>query len=120
MNIRSRATSESFKEIVHQLGLKITNTPGADLRLNHRHCASAEIHCRETESLIHGHQEISGAQNAATVAESAVKGLAQTDSNIFDGMVLVDVEIADGGEFQVEGSVTSEKLEHVIKKTDAG
>ena len=41
-----------------------------------------------------GIREVSGAQNAALVAERAVEGLAQRDAHVFDGVVLVHVEVA--------------------------
>ncbi len=56
--------------------------------------AAAEIDGGEAEGLVHGHEEVAGAQNAALVAEGFVEGFAERDADVFDGVVLVDVEVA--------------------------
>ena len=39
---------------------------------------------------------------------------------VLDGVVLIDVEVAGGGDRQVERAVTREQLEHVVEEPDAG
>ena len=46
--------------------------------------------------------------------------LPQYDADVFDGVVLIDVEVALGLQFQIEAAVLGEQLQHVIKKPDAG
>src|ERR1700685_568971 len=43
------------------------------------------------QSLVHGHEEVSGAQNAPLFAEGAVEGLPQRNANVLDRVVLVHV-----------------------------
>ena len=56
--------------------------------------AAAKIDGGDGECLVHGHEEVAGAQDAALVAEGAVEGLAESDADVFDGVVLIDIEIA--------------------------
>ena len=46
--------------------------------------------------------------------------LAEHDADVFDGVVLVDVEIAVGVKLQIEAAVLGEQLQHVIEEADAG
>ncbi len=41
-----------------------------------------------------GHEEVAGAENASLVAKGAVEGFAERDAYVFDGVVLIDIEIA--------------------------
>ena len=82
--------------------------------------ASAEIDRGDPQGLVHRHQKISGAQNAALVAQGSIEGLAQSDADIFDGVVLIDVEIAVALQFKIEAAVMREQFQHVIEEANAG
>ena len=81
---------------------------------------SAEIEGDDGQSLIHRQHEVAGAIDAAAVAERFREKLAEYDAGVFDGVMLVDVEIAFGGEVQIECAVLGEQLEHVVEKPDSG
>ena len=46
--------------------------------------------------------------------------LAERDADVFDGVVLIDVEVARGLHLQVEAAVARDQIQHVIEKADAG
>ena len=48
------------------------------------------------------------------------KKLADHDAGVFDGVVLIDIEIAFGCELEIEAAVFGEELQHVIEEADAG
>ncbi len=56
--------------------------------------AAGEVDGGDGEGLVHGHDEVAGAEDAALVAEGLRDGLAEGDAGVFDGVVLVDVEVA--------------------------
>jgi hypothetical protein len=120
VNIGARAAGEAFEEVGDQFGLQIANQARAYFGLNGKRRAAAEVDGGDGQRLVHGHEEISGAQNAAFVAERAIEGLAQRDAHIFNGVVLIDVEIAVAPELEIECAVAREELKHVIEKADAG
>src|SRR5437879_6392403 len=120
VNVGTGSAGEAFEEIVDQLGLEITYKARADFGIDYGGGASAEIDGGHSHGFVHRHEEISGAQNAALGAEGLVEGLAEDDTDIFDGVVLIDVEITAGFELEVEASVMSEEFEHVVEETDAG
>src|SRR6202012_4710953 len=101
-----------------ELGLQVADKARAHLRIDSESSAAAQIDRGDGQSLIHGHKEIAGAQNAALLAERAIEGLAQRDADVFDSVMLIDIEIAIAFEFQIKGAMTSEELQHVIEKAN--
>ena len=81
--------------------------------------APAKIDGGGGKGLVHGHQEISGAQNAAFVAERGVDRFAQSDADVLDGVVLVHVEVALGASGEDRGRHGADQVEHVIEKGNA-
>ena len=59
------------------------------------------------------------AAHADLVAERLAERLAERDGDVFDGVVGVDVQIADGLDRQVEPAVAAELIEHVVVERDA-
>ena len=47
-------------------------------------------------------------------------GFAERDAGVFDGVVLIDVEIAFGFDVQIESAVARDEIEHVVEEADAG
>jgi hypothetical protein len=81
--------------------------------------AAAEINRSYGQGFVHGHYEITGAENAAFFSQSLQNGFAEGDAHVFDGVMLIDIEIATGNDMQIEGAMASDKIEHVIEKADA-
>ena len=81
---------------------------------------AAEIDRRRRERFVHGHQEISGAQNAALRAQRLAHRLAENDARVLDGVVLIHFEIAARVEFQIHRAVPRHERQHVIEKRNAG
>jgi hypothetical protein len=46
--------------------------------------------------------------------------LSDADSNVFNGVMGIDVKIAFGAHFEVEQPVARDLAEHVIQETDSG
>ena len=53
-------------------------------------------------------------------AQRFVERLSQHDADIFDGVMLIDIEVALGFELQIEAAVMGEEFQHVIEETDSG
>ncbi len=45
---------------------------------------------------------------------------AERDADIFNGVVLVDVQIAFCGDVEIESAVPRDEIQHVIEEADAG
>src|SRR5262249_38901298 len=110
VHVGVRAASKALKKIMDQLRLQVANQPCLHLGVYDRSGTSAEVDCSQPQRFIHGHYEISGAHDAALVAQRAVEGFTQGDAHVFHCMVLVDVEITRGSELQVESAMACEQL----------
>ncbi len=120
VHIGSGSSSKSFEEVSHEFGLKITDYGNVHLVIDDVGDSAREIDGRHGQGLIHGHDEISCSQDAFLISERFCKGFAEGDSDVFNGVVLVDVEITHTLELKVEAAVTSEQFEHVIKEANSG
>ena len=120
MHIGSRAARKAFEKVRHEFGLKIAHQPRAYFGVDGKGRAPAQIDGRNRQRLIHRHYEVAGAQNAALVAQRAIKRLAQRDTDVFNRVVLIDIQIAFTGEVQVKCAVPREQFQHVIEESNAG
>ncbi len=111
---------EGAEKILEQLGLEIAHLAGGEFPVADAKGAAGEIERGGGEAIVHGHEKIAGAEDAALRAERALDGFAERDAGVLDGVVLVHVEIAADGEIEIEGAVAGDLLEHVIEETNAG
>ena len=120
MHVGARPACKALKEIRHQFRLQIADQPRAYLGVHGEGRAPAQVNSRNRQRLIHRHEKVTGAQDAALVAQRAVKALAQRDAHIFDRVVLIDIQIALALQIQIECAVAREEFQHVIEEADAG
>src|ERR1700741_711646 len=110
---------ESLEEIVHKFSLQVADKTHANFRIHLRRCAPAEINCCKPQCLIHRHQEITGAQNAALGAKRLVKELTQHDADVLNRVVLVDVKVALRTQLKIESTMVRKQFKHVIEESHA-
>lgn len=120
MNVGARGLRKALKEILGQLGLKSSDQPRCKFRVADAIWPSAQIDSRRGQRFIHWHQKISGTQDAALVTERLYGSFAESDPHIFNGVMLIDVEVTCGFEREIERSVPCDKIEHVIEKSNSG
>ena len=120
VNVGAGGLGEALEKVLGQFGLEIANALGVYLATTHAIGTAPQIDRCSCEGFVHGHQEISGAQDASLCTERLEHRFSERDACVFDGVVLIDVEIAFGCERQVEGPMACNEIEHVIEKTDSG
>ena len=94
VDVGAGAAGEAFEEVLDKFGLQIADQARANFGFDVMGRAAAEVDSGEAEGLVHGHEEIAGAQDAALIAERLVEGLAERDADVFDRVMLIDVEVA--------------------------
>jgi len=72
------------------------------------------------QGLVHRHMAASIAVDARLAAKRPAEGLSETDADIFDGMMIVDLDVAFGRYRQVEKAVNGKEGEHVIEERNTG
>jgi hypothetical protein len=117
--IRAGSARETLEEVGHQLSLKISNESRTHLRIDSKGGPSTQINGGDSQRFIHWHEEVSGAQDTAFVAKSAIESFSQGDAHIFDCVMLIDIQVAIAFQLQIEGAMTRKQLKHVIEETDA-
>ena len=110
---------EAAEKVFEEFGLEVAyfgrgEFPGADAV-----GAAGEVEGGGGEAIVHGHQEIAGAEDAALCAQGLLDGFAQGYAYVFYGVVLVYVEVAFGFEFEIEAAVAGDLFEHVVEEADA-
>lgn len=120
MHVGAGAAGKAVEEVMDELGLEIAHEAGADPGFEDNGGSAAEIDGSQPEGFIHRHKEITGAVDSFLVAQGHVECLAQCDANVFNGVVLVNVEIAGTAQLQIESTMAREELKHVIEETDPG
>ena len=60
------------------------------------------------------------AESSTDPKEVILNAIGKHDTHIFHRMMLVNVEISLGPEFQVKPSVLGEQLEHMVEEADPG
>src|SRR4051812_35725334 len=120
MDVGAGSAGKTLEEVICQLRLKVADEARAYFGIDHGHGAPAEIDCGKPQCLIHSHKKVSGTQNAFAVAKRTVEGFSQRDSNVFNAVMLIHIEIAVAFEPQIEATVASEELEHVIEEVNPG
>src|SRR5277367_4329122 len=120
MNASASPTGKAVEEIVHELRLQIAYQPGANLGIDRRGCPPTKVHRRETQGFVHGHHEIACAKNSPLGAQRFVEALAKHYANIFDGVMLIDGQVALGLKLKIEAAVMGKEFQHVIEETDSG
>src|SRR5208337_200769 len=81
--------------------------------------AATKIDSGRSKGFVHGHQEITGAENAFFIAEGGVDGFAEGNAHVLDSVVLVHMQVALGGEAEIKAAVTRDEVEHVIEEGNA-
>ena len=120
VDVGLRALREPFEEVLDELRLQIADAADLEPQIDDRVDAPAQIDRRHRQRLVHRHHEVSGAVDAAAVAERRRHRLAERDADVLDGVMLIDVEIPLRVQLQVERAVTGDELQHVIQEPDPG
>src|SRR6516225_8599888 len=92
---------ESLEEVFHQLRLKVPDPLSFDRRLQYEIGTAAQVDGRHRQRFVHGHHKVAGAVDASFVAERLPKGLAQHKASVFNGVMLIDVQIAPRPEVEI-------------------
>jgi hypothetical protein len=96
--------------------LKAPDSLRREFCFHHAKGAAAEIDRCGGESFVHWHQKIAGAKNAALVSESGIDGFTEGDPDVFDGVMLVDVEVAGGSQAKFETAVARHEVKHMVEE----
>ena len=81
--------------------------------------AAGEVDGGLDQGLVEGNQGVAEAGDARLVAEGLAQRLAECQRGVLHGVVPAGRQVAADRHFEVEATVTSEQVEHVVKEADA-
>ena len=120
MQIAQGVGGKGVPEVGHQFGVEIADLVGGEVGLKDEVRPAAEVQRRRAKRLFHRQREVPVAADARLVAHGLAERLAETDAHVLDRVVLVDVQVAGGGDAQIERRMLGQQGQHVVEKADAG
>lgn len=111
---------ESMKELAHQLCVERANLLSGKIDLPDQKRASRNIKSGTHQCVVHRKQTRAIAHDTALVADRLSNGLTQSDANVLDGVMVVDMQIALAANCHVDQGVPGQLVKHVVKEPHAG
>ena len=111
---------ERLEELAHQFRVERADLRRGELRAEHQERPARNVERDAGQRLVHRQQAIGVAGQAALVAERLLERLPERDADILDGVVVVDMQIALGGNADIDERVARELVEHMVEEADAG
>src|SRR5437899_11839769 len=105
MKIHSGLVGQRLHEVVDQQSLEVADALLLDSKIVVEVGTAADIDHRGAERLVERHGRITESSDPRAVAQRLSESAAEHDADIFNGMMLVDVEIAGGLDLEVEEAV---------------
>lgn len=105
-------------EVVDEFGVEVSNFLGGEIDIEHPESSSAEIDCGIDQRFFHRKNKKTVPANALLIPQGFPKNLPQTNANVFNRVMLVDVQITLSLNLEIEFPVLRKKIEHVVEKTD--
>ena len=116
---RRGMVGESLEELVDQVDVELPDpgTPEVDAVLDSRAPGKVDHHARQ--GLIQRHIGMPVTHDPLLVAQRLLERLPQGDADVFDAMVIVDMQIAFGTDIDIKTAMAGNLLEHVFEKGDS-
>src|SRR5262249_39837347 len=119
MQIHADLIGQGQEEVMNQLGIEITDSWLLDRQVVGEERASAQVDDDRNQCFVERPRRVAEAADAVLFTERLAKRFAERQPDIFDGVMLVDVEVALGAYPQVEEAVPGKDLEHMIEERHA-
>jgi len=107
---------EALEEFHEQIHVKAADAGAGKGHVHLQAGAAGEVDHHARQRLVQRHIGVAVAADAFLVADGLGKRLAEGDADVFDGVVVVDVQVAAGLDGHVDQAVTGNLVEHVLKE----
>ena len=111
---------QGLEELAHQFGVKTADLGRGEIQIADQIGACRQIQRAGDLRVIHRKGKMPIAADALFVAQGFAERLAQGNAHIFDGVVIIDVQIAFGGDGHVDQRMLGQLVQHMVKKPHAG
>ena len=111
---------ERLEGVLDELEAELAGPLAAERQVDDGVRPPAHVDDGRRQRLVHRHGRIPEAFDPGPLAERLGDGRAEHQRDVLDGVVVVDVEVADRANGQVEQAVVGERAQQVIVEPDAG
>jgi len=112
--------AKGLEKLLNQFNRKLPDRLSRKLHLEHERRPTRKIDGYLGKALIHRHDRPAIAIDATLIAKRFFEGLADHDSHVFNGVVVIDLQIPLGFNVQIDQAVTRQQVQHVVKESDSG
>src|ERR1700722_5971109 len=112
--------SEGLEKFAHEVRIETADFLRRKLGPEDEERPARHVERNPRQRLVHRQQAIRVASQASLVAERFRQSLTERDAHILDRMVIVDVAIALGTNFDVDKGMPRQLVEHMIEETNPG
>jgi hypothetical protein len=120
MKIHQGIAGHGRPEFLNKLSVELPNFFRWKINSIHKRHAPTEIDSGCDQSFFHWQRHVAVSCDSFFVTQCLVEAATKADTNVFHGMVMVHVQIANGLHLQIKQSMPREQREHVVKETHAG
>jgi hypothetical protein len=120
VQIQSTLEGYALQKMWNERGTHLADAFGAKFTVKFKVATTTKVYCHQSQGFVHGHDGVTHAVDALTIAQGLGQGSAQDNAHVFHGMVFVDVQISFGAHGQIKAGVAGQSLEHVVQKANAG
>ena len=110
---------KSLEEFAHQIDVEAPDRRAGEIDAEHEARTPGKVNDDARQRLVERHVGVAVASQPFLVAERRGQRLPQRNTDVFDGVMRVDVQVALGLDLEVELPVTRHLLEHVIEEGNA-
>lgn len=118
MQVCQRIRRGGLPEVFDQFAVEFADLLRRKIGVEDHEVTTAQIDRSRNKRLFHRQRKMTVATNARLVAERLLDGLSETDSNILDRVMLIDMQIALGRDLQINDRMPSKQLKHVVEEAD--
>lgn len=118
VEVAQRVGGQRLPKVFDQFRIEFTDLLGGERRIENQEVASAQIPNGAAQSLFHWQSEVTIASDSLFVANRLADRLTNADTSVFDGVMLIDMQIAGNVDVEIKTTMPREELQHVIEKPD--
>ena len=120
VQVHQRVRRHRLPELLHELRVELADFFGGERRLIHEHGPAAQVEGGRHQRFFHRQNHRAVPRDSLLIADHFENRFAETDADVFDGVMIIDVQIPVGFDRQIEQAMLGEQREHVVEEPDAG
>ena len=119
MQIHQSIAADGRPEFLNQLSIKLADLLCWEFHSIHKRHATAQVDGRCDQRLFHRKRHVTVASDPLLITQCLVQAAAKTDPDVFDRVVMINVQITNRFDLQIEKAVPSKQRQHVIEEANA-